>query len=63
MTSALMVSLFMPDIWVLVALNSNVVIDAILCSVMALFLMELVTLSAVDASYMSAINLFVETPV
>jgi hypothetical protein len=52
MTFALLLALFLPDVWVLCQINNNSIINAIICSVMALFLIELVTLSAVDATYM-----------
>lgn len=51
MSAALVLALFVPDTWVLLGLNSNLVIDIILTIVMILFTLELVLLSIVDAQY------------
>lgn len=51
MLIALMAALYIPDIWVSAGVASNTSIDIILSLVMLLFLMELVLLSFVDASY------------
>lgn len=51
MTVLLLVALFLPDIWVLAGSSTNAAIDIILFFVMILFGIELVFLSAVDATY------------
>jgi hypothetical protein len=51
MTILLLVALFLPDLWVLTGGNTNLVVDLILFLVMILFFIELVLLSAVDATY------------
>lgn len=51
MVIALFVALFLPQMWVIAGFNSSLEIDIILSMVMVLFTMELVFLSAVDATY------------
>lgn len=51
MALALLIALFMPDMWVLCGMNSNEEIDAILTVVMVMFTVELFCLSAIDAYY------------
>lgn len=49
--AALMLALFLPDLWVLVGIDSNVGIDVILFIVMVLFALEFLLLSFLDATY------------
>lgn len=51
MVVALLLALFMPDIWVLAGVNDTVFIDVVLTLVMVLFTMELLILSVVDSHY------------
>mmetsp|Transcript_78539 Transcript_78539/g.182237 ORF Transcript_78539/g.182237 Transcript_78539/m.182237 type:complete len:905 (-) Transcript_78539:150-2864(-) len=51
MVVALLLALFMNDLWVLASINSNTAIDVVLSIVMFLFTLELLLLSLVDASY------------
>jgi hypothetical protein len=51
MTLALLVALFLPDIWVLAGVNSNTTVDVVLCFVMMLFAGEFVALTLLDATY------------
>lgn len=51
MVIALLLALFLNDLWVLCGINSNTAIDVILSIVMFLFTIELLLLSVVDASY------------
>jgi len=51
MVTALFIALFLPQMWVIAGFNSNLEIDIILSMVMVLFTVELLVLSAVDATY------------
>mmetsp|Transcript_97445 Transcript_97445/g.297755 ORF Transcript_97445/g.297755 Transcript_97445/m.297755 type:complete len:901 (-) Transcript_97445:299-3001(-) len=51
MVIALLLALFMPDVWILAGMNSNIVIDVVLTIVMGLFTAELILLSTVEATY------------
>ncbi|CAK9075640.1 5'-cyclic nucleotide phosphodiesterase 1C (Cam-PDE 1C) (3' [Durusdinium trenchii] len=51
MVIALLLALFMPDIWVLAGVNDTIFIDVVLTLVMALFTLELLILSVVDSHY------------
>ena len=51
MVIALLLALFMPDIWVLAGVNDTLFIDIVLTLVMVLFTMELLILSVVDSHY------------
>jgi len=51
MALALLIALFLPDMWVLCGINSNTEIDVILTVVMVMFCVELLCLSAIDAYY------------
>jgi len=51
MMVALTIALFMPEIWVLCAVNSNIVLDVTLTIVFVMFVFEFVALSALDATY------------
>jgi len=51
MVIALLLALFLNDLWVLAGINSNTAIDVILSIVMFLFTVELLLLSVVDAGY------------
>jgi len=51
MLIALMLALYMPDAWVACGVPNNLGVDVVLSVVMLLFLMELILLSLVDASY------------
>lgn len=51
MTLALLIALFLPEIWVLAGINSNTLIDILMTMVMTLFVFEFVALSALDATY------------
>lgn len=50
-TLCLFLTLFLPQIWVLAAVNDNTGIDTVLTMVMVLFALEVMVLSVVDASY------------
>jgi len=52
---ALIIALFMPDLWVICGMNSNLEIDIVLSSVMLLFLIELIALSVVDPTYFMSV--------
>jgi len=52
MVIALLLALFLPDIWVLATVNNNVAIDVTLFVVMVLFTMEFICLCSVDATYL-----------
>ncbi|CAJ1458627.1 unnamed protein product [Effrenium voratum] len=51
MVLALLIALFMPDLWVLAGVNDVLFIDVALTLVMALFTIELILLSVVDSHY------------
>lgn len=52
MMVALFLALFMPDLWVVLQMPTNLELDIILCVVMALFFFEFTGLSATDPSYL-----------
>ncbi|CAE8681829.1 unnamed protein product, partial [Polarella glacialis] len=54
MVVALLLALFLPDIWVLTGVNDNTFTDVVLTIVMAAFTFELIGLSCVDASYLGS---------
>jgi hypothetical protein len=51
MSVALLIALFLPEIWVLAGTNSNIEIDTILTIVMIMFTFEFFALSLLDATY------------
>ncbi|CAE7780044.1 unnamed protein product [Symbiodinium sp. CCMP2592] len=51
MVIALLLALFMPDIWVLAGINDTLGIDIVLTMVMVLFTIELLLLSVIDSHY------------
>jgi len=60
MSLALILALFLPEIWVLAGVNSNTVSDIILTIVMALFIFEFLALSLVDATYILSFFFFMD---
>mmetsp|Transcript_150147 Transcript_150147/g.279980 ORF Transcript_150147/g.279980 Transcript_150147/m.279980 type:complete len:938 (+) Transcript_150147:213-3026(+) len=60
MALLLLLALFLPDIWVLAGVNENVSIDSILMIVMIVFAIELIALSAVDATYFLSFFFFMD---
>jgi len=60
MAVALLLALFLVDIWTLLDLNSSTVPDAILSCVMALFTVELILLGSVDAKYLMSFFQFMD---
>lgn len=51
MTVALFIALFLPEIWVLAGVDSNIEVDIILTMVMAMFVIEFLLLTLLDATY------------
>lgn len=51
MVIALLLALFMPDLWVLAGINDTLGIDIVLTMVMVLFTIELLLLSVIDSHY------------
>lgn len=60
MSVALLVALFLPDLYVIFGGNADLPVDVALSFVMFLFLCELVALSAVDASYLLSFFFFMD---
>jgi len=60
MTVFLFFALFLPDLWVITSGSRNEVIDGILFIVMVLFFVELILLSAVDATYFLSFFFFMD---
>jgi hypothetical protein len=60
MVVALFTALFMPDLWILSGVDSNVEVDVSLTIVMVLFTLELIMLSAVDAAYFMSFFFFMD---
>lgn len=60
MIVALVLALFLPDLWVIFGVNSNYELDIVLLSVMALFTVELVALSSTDATYLLSFFFFMD---
>jgi len=60
MIVALLLALFLPDVWVLASVNNNVAIDAVLFVVMILFAFEFVMLCSVDATYVLSFFFFMD---
>jgi len=60
MSLALLIALFLPEIWVLSGVNSNIEVDVILTMVMAAFVFEFVCLSTLDATYFLSFFFFMD---
>jgi cAMP-specific phosphodiesterase 4 len=60
MIVALLLALFLPDLWVLATVNSNMGTDIILFIVMLLFSIEFILLCSVDATYLLSFFFFMD---
>jgi len=60
MIVALVLALFMHDLWILCGVNSDIEIDVVLTVVMFMFSSELLLLSVIDASYFLSFFFFMD---
>jgi len=51
MILALLLTLYLPDLWIICSVNSNLELDVILCMVLVLFVAESTVLCCIDANY------------